>query len=181
MRTYEDRAKDFIKEVFPFIESMNVWTIRDEIQIYNRANSRKVKVSNGCARIALITSDYVVKFDYDEYEVESIGGCENEIKLYAIAEAEGFAYMFAKITRYEYKGRKFYIMPRVRGIDPDGWWHADHYMNDEERDFCDRHYITDLHCGNFGFRKGRVCIVDYACRRWDNSDTMTSSEESDWT
>ena len=179
MRTYEERAKDFIKEVFPCIESMNVWTIRDEIQIYNRANSRKVKVSNGCARIALITSDYVVKFDYDKEEVESIGGCENEIKLYAVAEAEGFAYMFAKITRYEYKGRKFYIMPRVRGIDPDGYWYADHYMSDEERDFCDRHYITDLHCNNFGFRNGRVCIVDYACRRWDNSDTMTSSEESD--
>ena len=36
-------------------------------------------------------------------------------------------------------------------------------MNEEERDFCYDASLCDLHYYNFGFRKGRVCIVDYAC------------------
>ena len=117
MRTYIERAMDFIAEVYPFIKDFeSPWTTRRNIREYNAVKTRNVIVKNGCARIALITSDYVVKWDYDEDEVEDIGGCENEVSLYAVAELEGFAYLFAQITRFEYKGRYFYIMPRVRGI-----------------------------------------------------------------
>ena len=35
-------------------------------------------------------------------------------------------------------------------------------MTDEEIEWCDDHHLTDLHCNNYGFRHGKVCIVDYA-------------------
>lgn len=161
MRSYEERAKDFIKEIFPFIQDFeSPFTTRKDIRTFNARFTRNVKVACGCARIALITSDYVVKWDYDDYEVESVGGSENEIALYAIAEQEGFAYLFAKITRYEYEGRKFYIMPRVRGINEDNG-RAWQYMTEAECKWCQDHYLTDLHCGNYGLTKRGVVIVDY--------------------
>lgn len=165
MRNYEERAKDFIKEVYPFIEGrLTPYWVKKEISVYNSCNKRRVRVGHGLARIALITSDYVVKWDYDEEAVNEIGGCENEIALYARAEADGFAYLFAKITRYEYKGRKFYIMPRVDHIGEYECEYADEFMTEKEKEWCEEHDLTDLHCNNYGFRKGRVCIVDYACR-----------------
>ena len=161
MRSYEERAKDFIKEVVPFIQDFeSPFTTRKDIRTFNARFTRSVKVACGCARIALITSDYVVTWDYDEDEVESVGGSENEIALYAIAEQEGFAYLFSKITRYEYKGRKFYIMPRVRGINEDNG-RAWQYMTEVECKWCQDHYLTDLHCGNYGLTKQGVVIVDY--------------------
>lgn len=165
MRSYEERAKDFIKEVFPYIEKCGKpHEVQYHIREYNTQKNRKVRVNNGIARIALITSDYVVKFDYDATQVACVGGGEAEVRLYAQAEHDGFAYLFAKVTRYEYSGRRFYIMPRIYGIsDSNCWYYADHFMTNEERAWCDNHNLSDLHCNNYGFRKGKVCIVDYAC------------------
>ena len=172
MRDYVERAKDFVEQVYPYIaECMNPWKMKDFIRKFNADFDRKVIVRSGLSRIALITSDYVVKFDYDDEEVDSIGGCENEIEMYSWAEREGFAYLFAKITPYFYNQRAFYIMPRIHGIGS-GNRYAEDYMSDEEKDFCRRHKITDLHTENYGFRKGHVCIVDYAC----NLDYASSSE-----
>jgi hypothetical protein len=174
MRNYEERAKDFIKMIYPVIEDCkDVWDYRNAIRMFNNANSRKIICGNGCARIALITSDYVVKFEYDEEEVDRIGGGENEIEMYKIAEAEGFAYMFAKVTRYEYMGKRFYIMPRINGIGRNPWSCGEKYMTPEEKQFCEFHQLTDLHSKNYGFRKGHICIVDYAC-----VETMIEGSES---
>lgn len=172
MRNYIERAKDFIEQVYPYVAvCRNPWDAKNRIKMFNTDFDRKVIVSSGLSRIALITSDYVVKFDYDLEEVESIGGCENECELYYWAKQEGFAYLFAEITPYSYNHRLFYIMPRIRGVGS-GLCYAENYMNDKEKDFCRRHRITDLHTENYGFRKGRVCIVDYAC----NLDYASSSE-----
>lgn len=179
MRNYEERAKDFIKEIFPLFNSFdNYWDASDAVEMFNRLYNRKVIANHGCARIALITSDYVVKFDYDQYEVRSVGGCENEIKLYEQAEKDGFAYLFAKITRYTYKGQNFYIMPRINGVGSDDWNYADDHMTEEENNWCDRHDLTDLHNQNYGFRNGHVCIIDYACRRWYSDSSSSSSSKS---
>lgn len=181
MRNYVERAKDFIKEVFPYIEDdiFNPWELRMDIRKFNAEHSRAVQVASGCARVALITSDYVVKFEYDEYEVQSIGGCENEIYLYNLAKQEGFAYLFAEITPVEWAGRIFYVMPRIRGINERherGWY----YMTAEEQDWCEKHSLTDLHCGNFGFRKGRICIVDYGFQE-DRVDAGCDSDSYETT
>ena len=164
MRSYEERAKDFIHKVFPFIKDVErPWDTRNNIAYFNMNFHRNVKVAAGISRIALITSDYVVKFDYDEDNVEYVGGCEAEVNLYKLAEEEGFAYMFAKITRYEYCGKAFYIMPRIRYINSHRWYYAQHFMSPTERKWCDSHHITDLHANNYGFRDGHVCLIDYAC------------------
>ena len=182
MRNYEDRAKDFIKEVFPYIvDDMSYpFAVRKHIREYNARYTRNVKVSNGVARIALITSDYVVKFNYDEYEVDCVGGCEDEMATYEMAEREGFAYLFAKISRFSYCGRNFYIMPRINGIGRYDDKYANDFMTQEERDWCEEHDISDLHCNNYGFRKGRVCIIDYACTN-KNSFSFTSESWSPFT
>ena len=163
MRNYVERAKDFIAEVFPYIENHldSPWALRNHIRQYNADYTRHVLVANGSARVALITSDYVIKWDYDDDSAEEIGGCRNEVYLYDLALKDGFAYLFAEITPFSFNGHDFYIMPRIRYINDNngrGW----NYMTDKERVWCEAHYLVDLHCNNFGFRNGKICIVDYA-------------------
>lgn len=185
MRNYVERAKDFVEEVFPYIANcMSPWQMESFIRQYNADFTRNVLVRSGLSRIALITSDYVVKFDYDEDEVDSIGGCDNEMELYASAKREGFSYLFAEITPYISHERTFYIMPRIRGIGS-GRRYAEHYMTEAEKDFCRRYRITDLHTNNYGFRHGHVCLVDYACHTSYETDYEYyiedhSEEEEDW-
>ena len=165
MKSYEERAKKFIQQVFPYIEDCeDEYDTKECIYHFNVDFNRNVKVANGLSRIALITSDYVVKWDYDMDEINRIGGCEDEIYLYAEAEKDGFDYLFAKITRYEYNDRKFYIMPRIRGINGRSWNYARDYMTEEEKKWCNKYNLTDLHSNNYGFRSGHVCIIDYACQ-----------------
>lgn len=113
------------------------------------------------------------------HEVRCVGGGENEVSMYAIAEREGFAYLFAKVTPYDYCGKRFYIMPRIHGIGRYEYDYADEHMTEAECEFCDRHQISDLHCNNYGFRNGHVCIIDYACRL-DECSTPSSSSSSSW-
>ena len=180
MRNYEDRAKDFIKMLFPLIDDcQDVWDFREAVAMFNRLYTRKVRCNNGIARVAFISSDYVVKLEYDPHEVRCVGGGENEVSMYAIAEREGFAYLFAKVTPYDYCGKRFYIMPRIHGIGRYEYDYADEHMTEAECEFCDRHQISDLHCNNYGFRNGHVCIIDYACRL-DECCTPSSSSHSSW-
>ena len=182
MRSYIERAKDFIVEVFPYIlEVFNPWDIEEEINKYNATFNRKVRVQNGLSRIALVTSDYVVKFDYDPDEIDSIGGCQNEVALYYDAKQEGFEYLLAEITPFSFHDREFYIMPRIYGIGS-GHYYAEHYMNPAEQSFCRRHRITDLHSNNYGFRHGHVCLIDYACHLSYESeyDDYYENRSSEW-
>ena len=165
MRSYIERAKDFIKDIYPFIEDdpFTVETVEATVSDYNWAKRRNVLVKSGSVRIALITSDYVVKYDYSPCHAEVYGGCEQELKMYNFAKEQGFDDLFAEITRFEYEGMNFYIMPRINGIGKNRFSEADDFMSEEERDFCYDAGLCDLHHYNYGFRKGRVCIVDYAC------------------
>ena len=163
MRNYIERAKDFVQQVFPYINGLErPWEVRERIRSFNADFNRKVIVKNGCARIALITSDYVVKYTWDFEEACTIGDGANEVSVYAMAKAEGFDYLFAEITPFEYKDMTFYIMPRIYHIGEAEYTHADSFMNEEEQHFCERMHLTDLHWSNFGFRNKKICIVDYA-------------------
>ena len=156
MRSYIERAKDFVEQVYPYIAPCkNPFDARQRILMYNTDFTRNVQVRSGLSRIALITSDYVIKFDYDKDEVEYIGGCNNEMELFDYAKREGFDYLFAEITAFPYKDYNFYIMPRIHGIGS-GRYNAENYMTNEEKDFCRRYKITDLHYENYGFRKGKI-------------------------
>ena len=163
---YEVRAQKFIQKIFPYIEEdmFNPYSVELAMDEFNERFHRNIKVHYGDARIAIITSDYVVKFDYDDETVEEIGGCENEVELYEQAVKDGFDYLFAKTSRYNYEGYSFYIMPRIYHIGEyrNLYHRANYYMTDKEKEWCEEHKLTDLHCNNYGFRKGKVCIVDYA-------------------
>lgn len=158
---YEVRAQKFIKQIFPYLEGLTNHDDRSyAVYAFSLDHNRKVYYSHGLSRYALITSDYVVKVDYNDTRW---GNCEDEIDLYAEAEADGFDYLFAKITRYTYLGTNFYIMPRIYGIGKK-FDDADWYMSEEERDWCYNHDLCDLHNHNYGWKDGHVVIFDYAAR-----------------
>ena len=141
------------------------YAVKCAMDTFNKTYHRNILVRNGSARIAIITSDYVIKFDYDYENVEEIGGCEQEMELYKLAVEDGIDYLFAKTERYDYNGHSFYIMPRIYGIGKRRYkkYHpADYYMTSKEKEWCDSHKLVDLHSNNYGFRKGKICIVDYA-------------------
>lgn len=84
MRSYEERAKDFLKRVYPIISQYltDPEKIEDCMDKFNEKNDRNVVVCWGSARVALITSDYVIKWEYDTEQAYFIGGFENELNLY---------------------------------------------------------------------------------------------------
>lgn len=159
---YEVRAQKFIQELFPYLINCSA-CYEFEGAVLNFMIDhprRKISFDHGMTRVAFMTSDYVVKIDYSEENIAKFGGGEKEIEFYEMAEREGFDYLFAKISRYEYQGMTFYIMPRIRGIEKhwdDAWW----YMTQEESDWCTDHHLYDLHSKNYGWRNGKVCIIDY--------------------
>lgn len=174
---YRVRARHFLETIYPLLDGC--WGSPSECRRimyrYNRQKSRKVIVCNGVSRIAIITSDYVIKFDYNEYEVIRVGGCQSEVEFYQFAKKEGFGYMFAEITPFEYMGRTFYIMPRINGIGRKEYCYAEEFFEGEERDFLDR-YLHDLHDENYGWYHGVPVIFDYACNNlWEAQHSYPSS------
>lgn len=161
--SYEVRAQRFIRAIAPYL----MWC--DTLSDFEKAVSdfmtdhprRNIHFDNGRTRFVLITSDYVVKINYNPDDIEWFGGGEEEIAFYAMAEREGMAHLFAKISRYEFGGRRFYIMPRITGIDEDRWEDAWYYMTEEESDWCEEHHLYDLHSKNYGIVDGQVKIIDY--------------------
>lgn len=167
---YRIRAQKFIKQIFPYIDGY-MYDDLDEtirrVQSFAAEKRRKVLVNSGISRIAIITADYVIKWDKYSHDVYGAGNCEKEYLTWRwlLDENPGYAYLFAEITRFKFGGEIFYIMPRVRGIDKDRHGDADNYVEEDEEDFLNE-WFYDLHSGNFGIdRKGNVTIFDYAWNR----------------
>jgi len=163
MRTYEERAMDFIKELYE-VKGKNTFKknygVRHIVAEYLSLHPRRrVKVEEGAARTAIITSDYVIKIDTgcpDTY-----GGCEQEMEFYDYACDNGMEHLLAKPTRFKYKRMNFYIYPRASVLA--SMKHSRRWYNEltyNEQSFVDE--ICDLHAGNIGFLHGRLCIIDYA-------------------
>lgn len=163
MRTYEERAMDFIKELYEvkgtntFMKNYGVRRIVAEyLSLHPRRN---VKIAEGAARTVIITSDYVIKIDTGM--VENYGGCENEEEFYDYACECGMEYLLAKPTHFRYKRIDFYIYPRASvyaNFTHFRDWRSE--LSYEEREFVD--LIDDLHEGNVGFIHRKLCIIDYA-------------------
>lgn len=163
--TYEVRAEKFIHQIYSFIcDCEEVEDYEWAVNGFNYKYHRNVKVAHGLTRVALITSDYVVKIDCGRaYNLAQFGGCANEFDIYAQAEEDGFEYLFAKPTEIVYNDLVFCVMPRIRGIgkkEDDADW----YMSIEESDWvCER--VFDLHNGNYGWKDGHPVLIDYAANR----------------
>ena len=163
---YEVRAQKFIRLIYDYLtECVDTYDFEIAVESFNHNHHRHVMFSHGLTRVALITSDYVVKIDYDAYQVRRFGGGENECAFYRIAEQEGYGYLFAKVSRYQYRDITFYIMPRIKGI---GRYEEDatEFMTDEENDWCFDHGLCDLHNFNYGWKNGHIIIFDYGANAY---------------
>ena len=164
---YRVRATHFLNSILPYIGDVltDIDEVEERVGNYNRDRSRKVKVSWGSARIALITSDYVVKWDYDTDCAEEIGGCADEYDAYMRAKSEGFAYLLAETTLIVVNNTVFSIMPRINNIGPAHHkGEIDDYLTPDEYKWI-LQFNKDIHHYNWGIRHGKACVIDYAMTR----------------
>lgn len=134
---YISRAKKFIPVIDKILDEYfgEEYCIEQSIRAYNYAHHRNVLFSHGLTRYAFITSDYVIKIDYDANEVKRFGGCGQEYELYLSAVMDGMEYLFAEITPFIYNNKVYYIMPRINGIGKT-YNDATYYMDKKERNWC---------------------------------------------
>lgn len=164
---YITRAKRFINEFVGFcgneFDQTDYCITEQLVKRFNEKRRRHVILANGSVRLALLTSDYVIKWDYDEEAVCEYGGCEDELDFYNQIRDKAIVKYFAPIERYDVHGLTFYIMPRAdmrkhkEGLVANWRLWCDSFDADwiEER-------LCDMHKGNWGFIGEQFTIVDYA-------------------
>lgn len=121
----------------------------------------------GSARHVIMTKNFVIKWDMTKGGAYTIGGCEDELRMYEHAKRCGYDYLLAKITPIYLEGRYFYVMPTVENIGPEYHDYNDieDYLTDEEYWWI-RDNIQDLHGYNWGLDENDMpVIIDYAFRR----------------
>lgn len=166
---YEVRAKEFIKEFAPYLKGVRVtksnsYKVREAVRRFNSDKKRNVKVASGASRIALITSDYVVKLDFG---TTWAGNSKTEMLGYQQAQKDGYEYLLAKISLYKCRNRSFFIMPRARVAETLTWkgqkrlWYK---LTEDEQRYIQANF-EDLHNNNWGSLNGRFVLIDYA---WNN-------------
>ncbi len=162
--SYIVRAKKFINTIFPYIYSCHnsVAMVRRIIDNYNMDHRRNIIVCHGATRIVLVTSDYVIKWDYDEYNVNKYGGCAREYDVYSLACNEGYEYLLAECTSIEKEDMIFNIMPRYNMREDEYKPYFEEVLNDDECKWLEEN-IGDLHDNNYTIVNGTIIIIDYAC------------------
>lgn len=164
--SYVERAKHFINEIATTIPSRpSKSDIEQAITNYCLAHPRrKILCDSGCARTAIISSDYVVKMDTGNSA--TYGGCADEEEIYELAKSEGMEHVLAEITSYFANGKTFYIYPRAKVLA-----NTKKHMDEWVRGFTYNEYnfiqqtIDDLYEGNVGYLNGKSIVIDYAARR----------------
>ena len=162
---YRVRAAKFLKDIFPYICNCltDRYDVQEAVKCYNAYKHRNVLFNNGIARIALITSDYVIKWDYDKDYAYECGGCADEHKAFMKAKEMGYDYLLAESTLVEYHGYYFTIMPRIKYVG--GKLHKGHdieyYLTEDEFDWV-VDFNKDIHSYTWGIRDGKACLIDYA-------------------
>lgn len=162
MSSYEVRAKKFIAKVYPYIKNCDdSFDFSLAINRFNQDCHRNVQIASGSTRVVMITSDYVIKVDYDGWGKGAWGSCADEVRMYRKAKHDGFAHLFAKVTPVR-KGynRTFYIMPRIGGIAKKPY-DADEYVDGDDYIYLYEN-VGDLHNHNYGWKDGHIVMIDYA-------------------
>lgn len=161
---YEARALKFAETVLaPLFQ--DCYTLTDylvQIDCYNWNHKKPLRYDHGVTRITILRNDYVIKFDIipiGRFSDGSAGDCESEVEIYNRAVEDGFSHLLAKPSLHYWGSKPFLIQPLVKGVGrTDYWWR---YCSEEEEYWLD-HNVYDLHSHNYGFRKGKLCIFDYA-------------------
>lgn len=179
---YVSRAIKFLDSILPYIQNdlTDVMRVKTIVERYNYVHKRKVLVRSGATRCVLITSDYVIKWDYGR-NIKVFGGCIDEAENYEIACQDGFEYLLAETTSIMRFGRSFNIMPRYKISDDIEKEEGKPWIYDmityEEREWLYNH-IGDIHEMNYVVVHGRPIIIDYACRPFHPWSTGRTSCES---
>lgn len=163
MSNYIVNAYKTLKSIYNYIDNWYFWDdVEDGVSAYLRYNwNCNLKVDCGSSRIVIIGKDFVIKWDYDIAATNSIGGCEEEVKMYNYAKKAGYAHLFAKISCIYYKGRFFYVMPRINNIGMKSA-NPEFYLTKNEYEWLVNH-VNDLHSFNYGFMGKKLVMIDYAC------------------
>ncbi len=168
--SYKVRAIRFLDQILPYIQDNlnSLCIIKKKVREYNARHHRNVIVRNGACRIVLLTSDYVIKWDYSD-KVKTFGGNVEELEMYEVAKEEGYAYLLAEPTAQIRNNVTFVIMPRFKMSTHDIEFYS-LFSSDEYDWLCD--HIYDMHDENFVVVDGAPIIIDYACGA---KDTYISS------
>ena len=161
---YEIRAEKFARQLSKMFEGC-VYRIDflRKISEYNRTHVRKLRYDYGVSRIAIIRSDYVIKFDYqavDRWADGRAGNCMKEEEVYKKAVRDGMEYLLAKTKVLHLNGLTCSIMPKINHVNDDRRNWRDYCTCDEFRWLVSN--LCDLHWGNVGYRNRKVCVIDYA-------------------
>lgn len=153
--SYKIRAQKFIRDIYPYLTEQNFHNLKEAINKFNSVKHRKVKYDCGSSRKCLISSDYVVKIDYDPYSY--FGNCESELEKWEYISKTPFAKNFAPISKYIYNGHDFYIMPFIPNVGK--------YEDEIDEDFLAFFggLVEDIHERQFGKKNGTYIFIDYAC------------------
>lgn len=143
--------------------------IIEAVERYERANwTNHLKVEFGSSRIVIISHNFVVKWNYHDGAINSIGGCEEELNMYYYACRCKKDYLFAEISCIYINGLFLYVMPFVSDVGRQEGW-MENYLNNEDYQWLNEK-VSDLHCANWGVIDGQCVIIDYACyNKWDIS------------
>ena len=156
---YRVRAEKFAHVLADlFADCVDLVDFYDAVQRYNTTHRHcAMQIDNGVSRVAIIRSDYVIKFPRQGYSGWA-GNNASECALYERAKTEGYSHLLAETTLININGIEIIIMPRVRGI---GHTCMNTHATCDELDWLYRN-INDLHPFNYGRRNGKVCVIDYA-------------------
>ena len=172
---YITRAKRLIQQLYNYLEDCKTdKDYRYAVNSFNQHKSRHIQMTSGMSRRVFICSDYVIKIDKPQ---SMFGTCEDECDQYQQALDDGYEYLFAPITRFQYKKCLFYIMPCVNALgcqlhNKD----IEYYLNWDEWDYL-IHHVDDVHDENWGILHNQPVVFDYACRNYDNEDDEEEEEE----
>lgn len=171
--TYRMHAYHYITSLYNFVTNwFDTDNINDAVDKVFWHTGKQAKVEHGSARIAVIGSDFVIKWDYNEDSTKEIGGCEDEFRIYKWSLSTGFSHLLAPCYRIIYRKRYFYIMPFIHniGLAEHGWKDVRDFCSKQEGDWLFNN-IGDLHSWNWGIEDNKIVVIDYACPR----KTVTSS------
>lgn len=180
---YRVRARKFLKSFWKYLVTVDLhdmYQVEYALQRYVCDHpSRRVDLCSGSARMALVTADYVIKWDYDEENIEEIGGCDSEQWVYENAKRAGFAHLFAEVTPYYFEGYEFVIMPRIPNIGRVAHerlhcMDISEMLTEAEEDYINSIHLTDLHSYNWGIKNHKPVIIDYAYI--EDYDNATASD-----
>lgn len=165
--TYQMRAYRYLRVLFHYVNDWTYWrNVQNAAAKVYDDTGEQANVTSGSSRIVVVGKDFVIKWDYDFENIETIGGCEDEFHVYKRSLSTGYAYLLAPIFRIYYRNRFFFIMPRINHIgDEEHEYKAiNEFITEDEYDWL-RDNIGDLHSWNWGLDEfNNPIIIDYACR-----------------